>query len=502
MPTYADLWNEQQRVLGQLGPSNPVRLTISKGEYVHDPQTGRFRYDEHWEEEHLMEDEECANGHHLTASPAHDGGGNSRESSPLSMAALQPIALQGCPLISAQQPSLWVLDTNTLMSCLELLKALFASLLTRNVAFAAATKQQYASSSALPTTPSSIKLVLPYIVVSELDGLKVTSRKDDSGRPVASKAREANHWLLSALQKQKRVSINELSANLSQDLWPLFVQPSTHYNHSKRSRRHGSHSDLLEPDDEIIQFCVELKKQTASHVRFCSDDINARTKAETDGVDSLGMRELANALKHSFKDVQSSEKRWILVADALIEQWEYQIAPAGPSTQQDPQLDQGIEDGSDQTALQPFDQQSFKMKQGYELDLHSSVHKTASFTNNETMEVDMETEAQQQQPKIDPFPVPLTSPNFCPSPNRIPLSTQGRSTNDSIHNPSNLRTTASASSARFSRDLTPAAQATPQTPISPPGESEALNPQVDWQDLIQQYRNASRTASKQRNGKW
>ncbi len=181
MPTYADIWNEQQRALGQSGPSNPVRLTISKGDYVWDAQLNRFRYDEQWEEEHLMEDEDLYDDNYLTA-PASNSDVDSRGPSPPPLSALQPTNLHGTAEGLSHQPSLWVLDTNTLMSCLELLKALFAALLTRNVAYAGASREQH-QHAASPTRPSPIKLVIPYVVVSELDGLKVTRRKDDSVDP-------------------------------------------------------------------------------------------------------------------------------------------------------------------------------------------------------------------------------------------------------------------------------------------------------------------------------
>uniref|UniRef100_V5GI51 PIN domain-containing protein n=1 Tax=Kalmanozyma brasiliensis (strain GHG001) TaxID=1365824 RepID=V5GI51_KALBG len=312
MPTYADQWNEQQRALGRSGPSNPVRLTISKGDYEWDPHLNRFCYVEQWEEEHLMEDEELHDANYLAAvSSAVDGHG-SRGSSPSLPATLQNPVLSSS--LDGMRTSLWVLDTNTLLSCLDLLKALFASLLTRNVAYAAAFKQGH-----LHTRPSSIRLILPYVVVSELDGLKISK-----GRSVSSQARNANHWLLSALQKQKRVPIDEAGANLSEDLWPLFVQPSSHYNASKGSRGtcRWDLNDFSTADDEIVKFCVDLSQQTSSMIRFCSDDTNARTKAELDGIDSFAMREFANALKDNFKNVRPEDK-WTYVADEIIDQWEF-----------------------------------------------------------------------------------------------------------------------------------------------------------------------------------
>ncbi|CDS01842.1 uncharacterized protein SPSC_01492 [Sporisorium scitamineum] len=509
MPTYADIWNEEQRALGQSGPSNPVRLTISKGDYVWDPQTSRFRYEEQWEEEHLMEDEELLDNTYATASPSNSGTLNSRESSLPSLAALQPTALHGHSSVLEHHPSLWVLDTNTLMSCLELLKALFASLLTHNVAYAGAIKgQQHVQSSASPTRPSSIKLVLPHVVVSELDGLKVTRRKDDSGRPVASQAREANHWLLSALQKQKRVTIDQADTPLSQDLWPLFVQPSSHYNRSNRSSGGRSNWTFDEPDDEIVRFCVDLKQQTSSHVRFCSDDTNARTKAERDGIDSLGMGELANALKLGFKDVQSAEQKWMHVADALIEQWEYQIGTTDSIIQHEGQHPlQQQQGGTDVHLLQAASQVAGTAS--YAPTLNGSTHQGTtrhhglSASNDGIVKVDMDTE-EQQEPSNDASSVPLATLNPYVANQRASPSYDGRSTNDSIHSPQN-RQAARTRSARppptSSRPSLTAAQG-PAMANEHPEHSQALNPQIEWQDLMQQYGSSSRMSNRQRNGRW
>lgn len=495
MPTYADLYNEKLRALGQSGPSNPVRLTISKGDYIWDPGSGRYRYDEQWEEEHLMEDEELIDNDHLTA-PSSNGNADSREPSPPPMTALQPTPLIGQADNLTHQPSLWVLDTNTLMSCLDLLKALFAALLTRNVAYAAAVQQQ-TQHSAVPTLPSPIKLVVPYVVVSELDGLKVTSRKNESGRPVASQAREANHWLFSALQKQKRVPIDAAGAHLPDTLWPLYAQPSAHYNISKR--KNGSNSrytfeETLSCDDEMIKFCVNLKNETPSSVSFCSDDINARTKAELDNIDSLGMRELANALKSNLGDVQSTERKWELVADALIEQWEYQNGTVHEQQQQaQHHIDQySVQDPAWQPAALLHESQSLQ-NNPYPQQFTDGLSPSMTPQNDSTTEtLDMDMDAEDNQPpsraaQPTPTPIPLTPAHPARPP--IRLSPEGRGTNDSIHSPQNKQRPSKTKPRRLpisnsSHTAAPAASvsATEQEP-----NGEALNPQVDWEDLVKQF---------------
>ncbi|KAJ1033085.1 hypothetical protein NDA16_000363 [Ustilago loliicola] len=509
MPTYADLYNEKLRALGQCGPSNPVRLTISKGDYVWDPELGRFRYDEQWEEEHLMEDEELIDDSHLSA-PSSNGNADSSEPSPPPMTALQPTPLLGQADNLTHQPSLWVLDTNTLMSCLDLLKALFAALLTRNVAYAAAVRQQ-TRHSAVPTLPSPIKLVIPYVVVSELDGLKITSHKNDSGRPVASQAREANHWLFSALQKQKRVPIDEGGAHLPDNLWPLYAQPSAHYNGSKRKNNSNSGYTFQDPvscDDEIIKFCVDLKNETPSSVCFCSDDINARTKAELDSIDSLGMRELANALQTNVGGGQSTEKKWLLVADALIEQWEYQNGTVQQHEQRQ-QLQQQVDQYSaQQSTWQPI--LTSHASQSPQESAHTH-HLTAApgpspashnATTTETLDMDMDTEDNQPPSRAAhpvPTPIPLT-PTHSARPHTR-LSPEGRGTNDSIHSPQNKQRSSKTKPRRspVSKPSHPAASTAPAAAEQQVPNDEDLNPQVDWQDLVKQF---GPPAKKQRNTRW
>ena len=524
MPTYADLYNERLLALGQTGPSNPVRLTIARGDYVWDPELSRFRYEEQWEEEHLMEHEELPDPPHLASPPPH-GTVDSRNPSPPFIAALQPMPPHAhLEAGTTHQPSLWVLDTNTLISCLALLKALFAALLTRNVAYTSTVEQQGGQPRA-QARPSPIKLVIPYAVISELDGLKITRRKDDLGRPVASQAREANHWLLSALQKQKRVTIDQAGAHLTEHLWPLFLQPSAHYNRSKRSDTADSRfsfEDTLSVDDEIVKFCVDLKRQTSSTVCFCSDDINARTKAELDNIDSLGMRELANALKLGFEDVQSSERKWSLVAEALIDQWEYQIGASQQSHygHQDEQqyrelqkmqdsIERTLDQGAWQSAvISPAHSATRDGTATQAPHTHCSHVPTdhpalQAQVNNRPPDMDMDLEDQLAPPASHstPIPLPLMSDSQVCTRMRTSSPAEGRGIKDSIHSPHNVY--------RVSRPRSQPSHTSTHKVIAPTAhvhkdersaEADALNPQIDWQDLVQELAPSSRGLTKHRNG--
>ncbi len=62
MGTYADYYNEQRAKLApghaHRSDDGPVRLTISRGDYVFDSATGELQYEEVWEKEELMDHEE------------------------------------------------------------------------------------------------------------------------------------------------------------------------------------------------------------------------------------------------------------------------------------------------------------------------------------------------------------------------------------------------------------------------------------------------------------
>ncbi len=96
------------------------------------------------------------------------------------------------------------------------------------------------------------------------------------------------------------------------------------------------------------------------------------------------MRELANALKSGCTDVQSSERKWLFVADALIEQWEYQIGTA-----QQQHNDHQIQ----HEQLMAHTQQHSYQPQQHPQWHPSGTHPSDNGANGiEMVEVDMETE--------------------------------------------------------------------------------------------------------------
>lgn len=104
---------------------------------------------------------------------------------------------------------------NTLLCSLQFFESFFARLLSLNtLAFSTG------------SSPSPVTLVIPYTVLQELDGLK------NSRRDVSSDAREANRWILAALQAQKKVfvkmdlgdGLGKRHLPLEESRWAMHVQ--------------------------------------------------------------------------------------------------------------------------------------------------------------------------------------------------------------------------------------------------------------------------------------
>lgn len=75
------------------------------------------------------------------------------------------------------------------------------------------------------------------------------------------------------------------------------------------------------PDEEIVRLAVSLKKQAGFEVFFCSDDTNARTRAEIDGLPTFSFRELVR----DEQGQEVSKEAMSQLASDLIEQWQGQI---------------------------------------------------------------------------------------------------------------------------------------------------------------------------------
>jgi predicted ribonuclease YlaK len=117
---------------------------------------------------------------------------------------------------------------------------LFSQCLSRNV-FAL-------SHSTFP--PSPIALVIPHTVLSELDNLKTSSRGN-----VATAAREANRWILSALQTQKKQMYDVYEQGqtrretIPESSWVLHIENTAHT--SALQQVHGPLSALVSNVEDL-----------------------------------------------------------------------------------------------------------------------------------------------------------------------------------------------------------------------------------------------------------
>jgi predicted ribonuclease YlaK len=170
---------------------------------------------------------------------------------------------------------------------------------------------------------SPIMLIVPYVVVRELDGLKISARRDraDSDLTVGQKAQRANRWILDAIQQQKKRSYCEqdVSVPIPEHAWILHVESSAFYQTSRRDPAYREES----ADDEIISHCRSLQRDTHQSVWLCSDDINAKLRAESDAVLTFSIADWVRDTVGSLRG-DRDEKLTSAISD-LIDQWDGQM---------------------------------------------------------------------------------------------------------------------------------------------------------------------------------
>lgn len=314
MPSYADEYAARHPELQM--DRGPVRLTISRGDNIVGLD-GQYSYTEKWEQEEIMDVEVVSS---VDSEPTF--------SSQKPQVTLTDTIRKTCDLVNWQTGtpikgfSLLVLDTNVLLSTLQFFMTLVSQCLARNVF--ALSNTHFA--------PPSIAIIIPHIVLSELDNLKTSSKGN-----VAPKARAANNWILSALQSQKKQMYDKVQLdgsivreNIPESSWVLHVENTAHAS----ALGDGNSLSNLTPDEEIVRLCVALKKDTGLEVFFCSDDTNARTRAEIEGLPTISFRPLVEGLGDNKQELAK-------IANELIEQWRDQIQ--GP-TEEDSNIEKMEED--------------------------------------------------------------------------------------------------------------------------------------------------------------
>ncbi|CAO1613283.1 unnamed protein product [Parajaminaea phylloscopi] len=175
--------------------------------------------------------------------------------------------------------SVCVLDTNTLLSAHAFLASLFKLVLELAL-----------SSVSHGTPPPPFVILVPHAVLTELDGLKTASCRSSSSsagsgsrRNVAGKARAATRWLLEAVKDQRK-SLLPSNESLPKHRMPLLVQTR------EQAQEMAVQDDSATVDDTLVHICHTLQRETSLPVLFCSNDNNARTRAESEGVRTFDLK--------------------------------------------------------------------------------------------------------------------------------------------------------------------------------------------------------------------
>lgn len=150
-------------------------------------------------------------------------------------------------------------------------------------------EQLYAAALA---TRTPVYLVVPSTVLEELDGMKHTERRlfPDAALSVGAGARRASHWLLSAIQRQKQGP----SAHTRQR-WALHVQVGAVANGAPYNSLVGRAAHQTN-DQHIVALCTTLRN-THPSVFLLSNDTNARTLAEMEGVATIDLQALVTIVQ-------------------------------------------------------------------------------------------------------------------------------------------------------------------------------------------------------------
>ncbi|CAO1623647.1 unnamed protein product [Jaminaea pallidilutea] len=245
--------------------------------------------------------------------------------------------------------SVCVFDTNTLLSSTSFFTALFSLLLTL-------AQQSLELPSNEPASRPPMVILIPYRVVQELDGLKST-RSNGNGRSLARrqsvgrKAREATHALMDAMMRQKRAS-GPAGQAIPWHLHPMIAQ-------TRPQNEAASFWDTdISVDDALVELCLETQKSSGLPVVFCSNDTNARLRAESAGVSTFDLTTVLLAAetfetKDSTRQAQTGDRsskssRWGPATSRqeaetrarwgpamLLEQWSAQLGLEDPYSAED-----------------------------------------------------------------------------------------------------------------------------------------------------------------------
>ncbi|KAN0063425.1 hypothetical protein ACQY0O_004591 [Thecaphora frezii] len=375
----------------------------------------------------------------LAPEPAHDG--NDAWSAVLARQRQQRVAR-----------SFWVLDTNILVSWLPLLEPLCAFIQAQNL---------LCLSQALPPCP--IALVLPYVVLTELDGQKTSLRSTDYLRaprtrataPLSTLSRNASRWILATLRSQKHPRCVPLTHRA------LYGQPHSHYRRS-RSRAKG-HSN----DEDLVRFCRELQAEVGGGVVFVTDDRDAAIAAELEDVESLRIQDVVRALDGGEATASAT---WADHVASVVEQWSYQMQAGGAPEQP------GNADGDGRgQALATIPAPS----PDHALAHRSSTPPQAQIPPTELVAQPMVDEEMTEMPTPPSLRATRAETEAQPG-----TGASGCKLGDSIHAPHSYRQPA------LQRDATTSLE---PARYSETNEAETLNPHIEWEALVGRQKHRSRS---------
>lgn len=143
------------------------------------------------------------------------------------------------------------------------------------------------------TTPR-VYLLVPHVVLDELDQLKQSSRSHGS-TTIGALARHASHWILDMVQQQKYSRTFEQRL-LEPRRWILHVQAL-----SARGAQHHQlvcRTTLIQTNDQtIVALCAEIHQNCGACIMLASDDTNACTQAELENIPTFSLQRVVSAIQ-------------------------------------------------------------------------------------------------------------------------------------------------------------------------------------------------------------
>lgn len=233
-------------------------------------------------------------------------------SAPPAQTAPLPVPVTG----SGQVHTYFLLDTNVLMThnCLKVLQKLLDALLAHNLEVLCKHK------------PGAFTaLLVPRIVIHELEGLKSRRNNGPDGMRRCVDAQAGSRFILSALKWQNEA---QASRGLPKSAWALHVQTIEHALERERSLvRMYSRSScqriklilvccLQNNDEKIVRLAAAIQKEC--HVMLFTHDVIASVSAEAEGVTTFDLQQTLESSSQARTDPMTFIKSFVEQWSALV----------------------------------------------------------------------------------------------------------------------------------------------------------------------------------------